>query len=330
MTIADILKQLKAFFLNSNTKSYSIIGTVMLLLLYGLEELIEKEIPCPCTSTEANLNYTGLLFGLPAVILFLISLLLHVETNQFGSIWKFCKRCSCVIRSSSANTQQTSQNSGQSSNNTTEGDECKDDCCRICFCVFKPLFLFIKLLIAPIIWLSILFLDGDYYACSVIMWSGKVDNIACAEFNCERDSNSFLIGQQHHCDDSRLIGGLLLCTSLICLLLFYFICYCFGGGENKYHYEYEYECVYKNNEKAIIMEKITERAKKQVNEKIGKDISDKYQCIPKLARSNESGAAESDQRQNSPSTPHSRERHSSDGPTGYVLSECIQLQTAGS
>ncbi|XP_043534003.1 uncharacterized protein LOC122541363 isoform X1 [Chiloscyllium plagiosum] len=133
------------------------------------------------------------------------------------------------------------------------------------------------------------------------MKSGRVDNITCAEFNCERDSNSFLTGQQHHCDFSRLVGGLLLCTSLTCLLLLYFICYCFCCGENKYHYEYEYNCKYKNNETAIIMEKITERAKEKVNEKLGKDISDKYQCIPKPPKNNENGVAESDQRQGSPS-----------------------------
>ncbi|XP_048472477.1 uncharacterized protein LOC125486945 [Rhincodon typus] len=144
--------------------------------------------------------------------------------------------------------------------------------------VVKFLFWLCKILIPPILWISILLLDGDYYTCAKIDIT-EVANTTCVKFQCDRDLNNFLTGQRHHCDFSRLIGGLLIFVSLVCLLFFYFIYY-YTYDKSKYRYEIEYICIRKNKETQIMMEKLTEKANENAQESASNKFSEQFSLIP--------------------------------------------------
>ncbi|XP_078063797.1 uncharacterized protein LOC144489827 isoform X1 [Mustelus asterias] len=122
------------------------------------------------------------MFCLPSGILLLISVMLHRELYQCH----YCTKCTKSI-----NTDQAPK--------TCCGYGC--GCCF--FYSFRSIFLFFKLLLPPVLWIVILFLDGNYYTCAEIMKDEKVTNKTCAEFNCKREIRNFLSGQQYHCDISR-------------------------------------------------------------------------------------------------------------------------------
>ncbi|XP_059495594.1 uncharacterized protein LOC132206235 [Stegostoma tigrinum] len=176
----NIIVLLKELLLSNGLGARTLFGTVLFLVLSGLEELLERQMPCPCTSLDSNHTYTGLFFGFPAVILLLISLLLQFELYQF----RFC----C---------ERGSGNTGAHQETSIFERQC-------CFLVCKSLLLLWKILIPPILWISILLLDGDYYACAKIDIT-EVGNTTCAKFQCDRGLGSFLTGQRHHCDLSRQV-----------------------------------------------------------------------------------------------------------------------------
>ncbi|XP_072329655.1 uncharacterized protein [Scyliorhinus torazame] len=210
----DKITQLREFFKNSNSVVV-IQNTVLFLILYGLEELLEKHIPCPC-STGANSIYAWMFFLFPSIILFMISLLLHFELHQ--CYW--CCRCGGTAKKRTPG-QGPAEMETEAPKETSEEVPEKGHQCDI-----APVISFFRILMAPVLWISILFLDGDYYTCAEIMKDEKVKNTTCAEFNCKGDPHHFVSGQQRHCDKSRLIGGNLIFTFVAVLLLLYFINYC--------------------------------------------------------------------------------------------------------
>ncbi|XP_078063798.1 uncharacterized protein LOC144489827 isoform X2 [Mustelus asterias] len=179
------------------------------------------------------------MFCLPSGILLLISVMLHRELYQCH----YCTKCTKSI-----NTDQAPK--------TCCGYGC--GCCF--FYSFRSIFLFFKLLLPPVLWIVILFLDGNYYTCAEIMKDEKVTNKTCAEFNCKREIRNFLSGQQYHCDISRFIGGILIFLFLAILLFVYSFQYCTCCDMKDYYYKNECDFMREQKKKMLIMEALGNKA----------------------------------------------------------------------
>ncbi|XP_060706736.1 uncharacterized protein LOC132832670 isoform X1 [Hemiscyllium ocellatum] len=183
--------QLILFPNNSNSAS-AVRWIVISIVLYILEEITEKQIPCPCTSPDANSESYRMVFAIPAVLLFFLAMVLQHKKKykNFEEIWEECQRC----------------------------QECESKAFAVSFC---------KSVSLSIIWIGILFLDGDYYACSQNMNDEKMNSTICSKLSCERNPDIFLPEYGRNCNYSRRIGAGLLTTWVILVL----ICYLFQPDE---------------------------------------------------------------------------------------------------
>ncbi|XP_043534005.1 calcium homeostasis modulator protein-like [Chiloscyllium plagiosum] len=212
---------LKNLFKNSNA---TIIGNTMLvLILYGLQILLDKHIPCPCTGHEQNLNFARLFFCVPSVILLLMRLLLQLDSHQW---------------------------------------HCYEDCRTSWKFILIYSKLVFQLFLPSVIWICVLFLDGDYYACSVIMENGTVSGQTCAKFSCQKPLHQ-------ECDHSRYIGSIFISVFLVALLITSCLSYCTCCNTENYYYKYQCDAMHKKEK--LIMEEVKrradEKAKKLFNEK---------------------------------------------------------------
>ncbi|XP_060706738.1 uncharacterized protein LOC132832670 isoform X3 [Hemiscyllium ocellatum] len=159
--------QLILFPNNSNSAS-AVRWIVISIVLYILEEITEKQIPCPCTSPDANSESYRMVFAIPAVLLFFLAMVLQHKKKykNFEEIWEECQRC----------------------------QECESKAFAVSFC---------KSVSLSIIWIGILFLDGDYYACSQNMNDEKMNSTICSKLSCERNPDIFLPEYGRNCNYSR-------------------------------------------------------------------------------------------------------------------------------
>ncbi|XP_067865697.1 calcium homeostasis modulator protein 2-like isoform X2 [Heterodontus francisci] len=262
MAVDQLLNQLKGFFLNKKSATFKAIENgVVFLILYGLEELMERNIPCPCVLVQ-NSVYALLFFLFPSVILFLISLLLQFDSYQ----WHWCKEsCKCSIT-----------------------------------CTSLPIILFCKAAIPPALWIFILFLDGDYYACAEMMEGGKANRTTCAEFSCQKQPINLLSDLHRHCYTSQLIGSILFFVFLVFIISLHCLRHC--TCMEKYYYKIEYDSMRGEEENEQIMEKLKTEAGKQVKTKPVGRIEDLLKIIlPNYTRQqnidsegNETDSAEAD------------------------------------
>ncbi|XP_038672638.1 calcium homeostasis modulator protein 5-like [Scyliorhinus canicula] len=271
-----IISQLKEFLQNNNSVVV-IQNTVLFLILYGLEELLEKHIPCPC-STEANFIYAWMFFLFPSLILLMMSLLLHFELHQ--CYW--CCRCGSTAKKRTPG-QGPAEMDMEDPEKTPEKEPEKGHQCDI-----TPVISFFRILMAPVLWLSILFLDGDYYTCAEIMKDEKVKNTTCAEFNCKGDPHHFISGQQRHCDKSRLIGGNLIFTFLALLLLLYFIRYCATCKMKKALCENESNSMHGNKSHGSKIEFGSRQRNGEAKVTKDKCISETDTCLPEHQKTSQS------------------------------------------
>ncbi|XP_029010643.1 uncharacterized protein LOC114857894 [Betta splendens] len=127
------IDKLKSEFLNSPLASNVVLG----LILTGLEKAVEVEFACPC-DPKWNALFTAAYFILPGVA---VSVLMLVIKGIIS--------CKCNI--------------------CQEGDPSCSYECKIC----KEWKNFIYGLVPIIIWLVLVFLDGQYFACANTNWSGR-------------------------------------------------------------------------------------------------------------------------------------------------------------
>ncbi|XP_048472927.1 calcium homeostasis modulator protein 5-like isoform X2 [Rhincodon typus] len=208
----SILEKLKK--LMQNEESFMIRSSFLVLILYGLEQLLKTKLPCPCTINRDNEIFAYCFFCLPSAMLLMVSVML-----QFSQLRWSCykKKCACLKY----------------------------------FITYA--FLIFKALLPSVIWITVLFLDGSYYSCFMIMKNVTVTKEACLNFRCSK-------GQQHHCDLSRFIGGLLICGFLVILLSLYCCSRCPWCGMRYHHYKYEYDKRCEGKRQKLIMEALESRA----------------------------------------------------------------------
>ncbi|XP_078422463.1 uncharacterized protein LOC144695450 [Cetorhinus maximus] len=160
----EIFNQLKELLLNNTSTTFKVIGNAMLFLLFfGLGELLEKDIACPCAISRAKTIYTVLFFVFPSVLFFFISLLLQFVSCQWHCLCNKYAACKTI----------QSKNFLQIANSET--------CCMRCIILWG--FMLLRLCIPSVIWMAVLFLDGDYFACAQLI---NVNYTVCAEFNCNQ------------------------------------------------------------------------------------------------------------------------------------------------
>ncbi|XP_060706630.1 calcium homeostasis modulator protein 5-like [Hemiscyllium ocellatum] len=206
-----------------NSKATIIGNTMLVLILYGLQILLDKHIPCPCTGHEQNFNFAWLFFCVPSAILLLIRLLLQLGSHQW---------------------------------------HCNEDC-RTCW---KFILIYSKLVfqlfLPSMIWIFVLLLDGDYYACSVIMENGTVSGQTCAHFSCQQPLHQ-------ECDHSRYVGSICIFVFLVVLLITHCLSYCLCCNTENYYYKYQCDTMCKEQQEELIMEAVErtadEKAKRLFN-----------------------------------------------------------------
>ncbi|XP_072329654.1 uncharacterized protein [Scyliorhinus torazame] len=239
----EILNNIKGLLLNNDATSIKVVGNVLLFLfLYGLEEILEENIPCPCQESNAtatmaihpNLVYTILFFTFPSVVLFGISLLVQLRSRE----WHYCCNNCASCRSTKLNT-------------LTQAAASK--CC--CKCVLRRFFLSGKLLIPSVIWMTILFLDGDHFACAGLK---NLNYTKCAAFNCNNIDIHFRVKEQGLCETSRLIGSILLTSFIIVMLFFSGLHHQFNCDRRIYCQRYALE--FEKEEEKLIMEELKKNA----------------------------------------------------------------------
>ncbi|XP_041069566.1 calcium homeostasis modulator protein 5-like isoform X2 [Carcharodon carcharias] len=258
----EIFNQLKELLQNNTSTTFKVIGNAMLFLfLYGLEELLEKDIACPCTSSLANITYTVLFFVFPSVLLFLIRLMLQFVSYQWH---RLCNNCAARRPIQRKSLMQIANSKPR----------CKE-------CYFLRVWMLFRLCVPSVIWMAVLFLDGDYYACA---WQESENYTVCAEFNCNKISIR-LRSDTHLCHDSRLIGAVTLFIFLIVLITFNCLHHC---GQEKYCKIYE--DLYAEHEQKMIMSKLKEEAAKQAEEGFEEKWNSKHIFSHLKTKQNTSGA----------------------------------------
>ncbi|XP_078422464.1 uncharacterized protein LOC144695451 [Cetorhinus maximus] len=233
----EICEQLKNLLLN-NTSTKVIGNAVLYLFLYGLEELLEKDIACPCATRLDNNIYAVLFFTLPSLLLFSISLLLQLVTRQWYGLCNNCAACKTIQSKSLVQ--------------IADSKTCTMRCCLLWG------FMLVRLCFPSVIWMAVLFLDGDYFACAQLI---NVNYTVCAEFSCNEIPISLRSEIQHPCHVSRLTGALLLFITILTLIIFYYCHHQLDYDQREYCKKYD--DVYANQEETMIMSKLTEEADKR-------------------------------------------------------------------
>uniref|UniRef100_UPI00398E32D2 uncharacterized protein isoform X1 n=1 Tax=Pristiophorus japonicus TaxID=55135 RepID=UPI00398E32D2 len=168
----DILSKLKDSLPDIKSGALKVFGNVVLsLILYGFEELMEKEIQCPC-ALKSNGKYISFTFIIPAILLFLISLLALKDSQ----IW--CKLCQCYKQ--------------------------EDKYKRLLLCLFI-LMTMVKASTPAMIWVVLLFLDGDYYACSNLMGKNETASVEACVSTCNKNFSEIPVTLQKLCFTSQMM-----------------------------------------------------------------------------------------------------------------------------
>ncbi|XP_043533999.1 uncharacterized protein LOC122541361 [Chiloscyllium plagiosum] len=191
------------FLKNSNSGTSAICWIVGSLVLYTLEEITERQIPCPCTSANSNYAYACMVFSIPAVVLLLIAMMFQCK-EKYGNLERETWRESLNWRKF----------------------------------VKVISVIFYKSVSLSLIWIGILFLDGDYYACSKKMDNVKVNSTICSKLSCEWNPSIFLLEYGHLCDYSRLIGVGILTTWVVLAGLVLFCPLCQPDEEHQTKHKY--------------------------------------------------------------------------------------------
>ncbi|XP_051899943.1 uncharacterized protein LOC127586125 [Pristis pectinata] len=214
MTKKDAFKKLKDIYFKKAESTLPVAaGTIVSGILYGAEYLMEKEIPCP-RDLQLNVRHTVLAFFAPAASLFLISLLVLPDARKVVT-------CRVSFESPSTCRCQCCQNCAASNFGT---------CMRVFyFCLYTLL----KVLFPSILWIVILFADGDYYACANLKeeyWKTNIQNynVSCASIPKLIPSELSKL-----CVDSQIIGGILLVLTLSVLVVLHFLPGCICSEEQQ-------------------------------------------------------------------------------------------------
>ncbi|XP_038672989.1 uncharacterized protein LOC119976517 [Scyliorhinus canicula] len=284
----EILNNIKNLLFSNDATAIKVVGNVLLfLILYGLEELLEKNIPCPCQESNTTANmvrhphvvYSVLFFVFPSVVLLLISLLVQLRSRE----WHYCCNNCAACRATKLNTLTQAAAS--------------EYCWK---CVILRIFLFGKVWIPSVIWIAVLFLDGDYFACAGLK---DLNYTNCAAFNCSTINIHFRVKEQGLCEKSRLIGGILLTSFIIVMLILYGLRHRFNCDRRKNCKSYALE-VEKQDKKLIMEElekKATDTARTKFEENGRKKCEEVFLAFE--TQQNNSGAGTPDMA-NSPDTPH--------------------------
>ncbi|XP_048376271.2 calcium homeostasis modulator protein 5-like [Stegostoma tigrinum] len=115
-----------------------------------------------------------------------------------------------------------------------------------------------------VVWIVLLFLDGDYYSCSKLI--GK--NETQCGLKCNEKPRAAL---EKHCITSQLIGGMVLVSFLIAL----FIVHCFRCKYNDHDMEYvlEFGNICEKEKGNLMMEKLKDKALKHAEEECENTLS---------------------------------------------------------
>ncbi|XP_048472928.1 calcium homeostasis modulator protein 6-like [Rhincodon typus] len=214
------LEKLKETFPNAKSGLFQFLGNLLLfLILYGVEHQLENEIQCPC-DLRSNTRYISVTFVFPALSLFIIGLLVQSYLQNWCHLW-WSKQ-------------------------------------KVQHCPPPSLFILltvVKASIPAIIWIVLLFLNGNYYTCSKLI--GK-NETACG-WKCNDNACEIL---QNLCIESQFIGGLALVILLTVLAILYFL-QCYSGWKRKYMFKYDCKCEKEEAKlpKAKLKTKATEAAK---------------------------------------------------------------------
>lgn len=117
-------------------------NSVFTMILLGLEKMVELEFQCPC-KPNLNRSFSLLFFIIPAFLAFMLMLI--SQRCDCCGIFKSCGSCgSCK------------------SNDISECCDCYGCLKRVCFSV-----------VPAVVWLILVFLDGQYFVCAMTDWEGK-------------------------------------------------------------------------------------------------------------------------------------------------------------
>ncbi|XP_059495506.1 calcium homeostasis modulator protein 6-like isoform X2 [Stegostoma tigrinum] len=203
-------EKLKDSFPNAKSGLLQFLGNFLLLLiLYEVERRLENEIQCPC-DLQSNTRYILVVFVLPALSLFIVGLLVQSYLQNW-----------CRLGWSKQKIQY-----------------CPPPSLFILLTVFKAS-------IPAIIWIVLLFLNGNYYACFELI--GK-NETACG-WKCNDNPCEIL---QSLCIESQLIGGLALVILLTVFAVLYFL-QCYSSWKKKYMFKYD--CKHEKVEAKLLREK---------------------------------------------------------------------------
>ncbi|XP_072921093.1 uncharacterized protein [Hemitrygon akajei] len=243
------LKSLKDVILKDFPAALQILENVAIAaVLYGFEYMGQRISPCPC-DPEWNATYSLLAFAVPAVIFFMISLVVFPDSRR---ALKCGPRCT-PRRAETGRYYETGSY--------------YETCCTWSECCFV-IITFLKIVVPSIIWIIILLLDGDYYTCYK---DQKTESHMCKHFCSLKNSTDL----RHHCFRSRMIGTILLLMTVILLVLLYFLpAWKFCDCTVEKYYEQQYwkmvEYVKLTKMRLELEEKATEFAEVEVKEFIGK------------------------------------------------------------
>ncbi|XP_048376264.2 calcium homeostasis modulator protein-like [Stegostoma tigrinum] len=115
-----------------------------------------------------------------------------------------------------------------------------------------------------VVWIVLLFLDGDYYSCSKLI--GKNETQCGSKCNEEPRAT----GHYHHCITSQLIGGVVLVSFLMVLFIIHCLRCKYNDHDMEYKVEFEHMC---ETEKGnLVREKLKDEALKHAQKQCGKTL----------------------------------------------------------
>ncbi|XP_062903515.1 uncharacterized protein LOC134346140 [Mobula hypostoma] len=259
--------------------AFSVIGKAALAaVLYGLEYLVDKNSPCPC-DPKWNATHSDLAFCVPTVVLLLISMMVVPGCRRLckcGTCSRCpeCKRCSgrCKCRMGSGSPRCEERNQCPECGSRCQCNSASCGCWNTCRKICYGLNILMQVSIPSIIWVVILLLDGDYFACyyapSVNQTHGHQK---CKEF-CSLETLSSL---REHCFTSRKIGSILLVSSVVFLVLLKFTprwTSCDFTEEG--YYEFKYQRAVEKKKLSKMKEQLGKRAAETANTEARKLISE--------------------------------------------------------
>ncbi|XP_060706834.1 calcium homeostasis modulator protein 6-like [Hemiscyllium ocellatum] len=216
-----MLEKLQESFLNAKAGVFQVlVNFIVFLILYGVECQLDNEIQCPC-HLPSNIRYISITFVFPAMSLFIVGLLVQSYLQKLCHLWWSKQKVE-----------------------------------------YRPptpipsLLTVCKASIPAILWIILLLLNGNYYACSKLIGRSET---AC-ESKCNGNSSEIV---QDYCIASQFIGNLALVILLSALAIFYFLQSC---SDWKSKYMFEYNCKCKKEEAKLLGEKLKAKAAEAVKE----------------------------------------------------------------